>query len=110
MSTLSKIANRFNFFVSNTIALDNPHPEVRAEMMKQGWTFRTAPTTQEEAANIIAAGPTDSGVGALCLPAKLTKIFSPEGEEVFSRERNKPLEARYKAEVRKAATQVYGIQ
>ena len=110
MNALKNLKNRFNFFVSNTLALESPHPEVRAEMMKQGWSFRTNPTTQEEAANIVAAGSTDSGVSALCVPATLTKAFSPEGEQVFAKPGNKELETRYKAAVRTAAAQVYGIQ
>lgn len=103
---LTNLANKFKYYAAIVLAEDGPQDKVRQELMKQGWEFKQT-LTQEDAVKQVSANAMAGS--AACVPFGRTQIYSPEGEEVFKGDRNKPLEARYKAEVRKAAAKVYDI-
>lgn len=103
--TFSRLKSKFQYHAALLLAQDRPPQAVRAELIKEKWDFRSS-MTQEEALNYVKAN--SIGGPACAIPPITTKIFSPEGEEVFKCERNQPLEDRYMAAVRKAASTIYG--
>jgi hypothetical protein len=106
-STLSNLSAHFKYYAAIALAEDGPQHKVRAELMKEGWSFKNSMSDEEMKNIIIATG----GAGpAGCLNFGKIKIFSPEGEEVFTAKRNKDLEDRYKQAVRQAAAHTYGLK
>ena len=85
----------------------DPKGKVQAELVKEGWQFKKTPMTEEEAKDFMLscsfAGPVP------CIIPENTKVFTPEGEEVFTKERNEPLEIRFIQAKRTVAAQLYGI-
>lgn len=106
-STLSNLSAHFKYYAAIALAEDGPQEKVRTVLMKEGWSFKNS-ISDEEMKNIIIA---TSAIGPVaCLDFGRTKIFSPEGEEVFTVKRNKELEDRYKQAVRQAAAHTYGLK
>ena len=104
---LSNLSAHFKYFAATTLVEDGPPEKVRTALEKQGWSFVTVQRSEEEIRNIIMAHSMAHGY---CGPAAIVKIFSPEGAEVFTEQKNKPLEAFYKDTVRRTAAQVYGLK
>ncbi len=104
--TLSNLSAHFKYYAAIALAEDGPQEKVRAEMMRQGWTFKNALSDKEMEAFVQASGMAGTMAGS---QISKMKIFSPEGQEVFTTERNKELEDRYKQAVRQTAARTYGI-
>lgn len=107
MSNFSNLSNRFKYWTALALAEDGPQEKVRAEMMKQGWQFKSGLTQEDALRNVIASGLAGP-VGCITFPR--TKIYSPEGQEVFTQESDPALQKRYREEVRATAARVYGIK
>ncbi len=106
MSNFSKLSNRFKYWAALALAEDGPQEKVRAELMKQGWTFNSTLTREDTINNVLVngmAGP------MACVQFASTKIGNAACEDIF-KSGDKELQQRYKDDVRVAAARVYGIK
>lgn len=106
-STLSNLSAHFKYYAAIALAEDGPQEKVRTELRKDGWSFKNS-LSEEEIKNIIIASGSVGPIG--CFYLGKIKVFSPEGEEVFTVKRNRELEDRYKQAVRQAAAHAYGLK
>ena len=105
-TTPPSISNYFKYQAAVLLAQDGPPKAVRQDLMKKGWQFRPSMTEKEARDHIIAGSM--AGGPAAAVPFMTTRVFSPEGEQVFKlKDRNPELEARYMAEVRASAAKLY---
>ena len=106
-NTLSSLTAHFKYYAAIALAEEGPQQKVRAELMKEGWRYKLTEMSEEEAKNMMAMCA--FGAPVTCIPPNKIKTFSPEGQEVFTKDGDKALEQRYKQAVRQAAARVYGI-
>lgn len=103
-SKLSNLTAHFQYYAALALAEDGSTQKVRDELTKSGWRFKNS-LSDDEIKAIVQAG---IGVGpAAHLLHNKINIFSPEGQEICTRNSDPKQDERYKQAVRKSAAAIY---
>lgn len=101
-----KLSGIFKECAISVMAAMDPKGKVEDALRRDGWQFKQSMTEEEVRDYILSC----SAAGPVPILPNETKIFTPEGQEVFPKgQRDEALELRYKQARRTAAIREYGL-
>lgn len=103
---ITSLTNKFKYHAAVLLCEDGPPEKVKAELKKEGWSFKPSMTEEEVKREILGSA---FMAPVVYVPTVYTHVTSPDGKDVFGRNAEKDAKLHYKEAVKQAAARVYGI-